>query len=74
VFGIALGVVLNEPITLNRIAGTALIIAGVALVNSRYGARPIFGSHTAPDAAPGGAAGHATPAPGPSPAPATERR
>ena len=74
VFGIALGVFLNEPITLNRIAGTALIIAGVALVNSRYGARPIFGSRPDPDAVPGSAGGHPAPAPGPSPAPAAERR
>ena len=42
VFGIALGALYGEPITANRIAGTALIIGGVALVNSRYGARPIF--------------------------------
>jgi drug/metabolite transporter (DMT)-like permease len=35
VVGIALGAaVLGEPITLNRIAGTALVIAGIALVNS----------------------------------------
>jgi drug/metabolite transporter (DMT)-like permease len=35
VVGIALGaVVLDEPVTINRIAGTALVIAGIALVNS----------------------------------------
>jgi drug/metabolite transporter (DMT)-like permease len=35
VVGILLGsVILNDPLTLNRIAGTALVIAGIALVNS----------------------------------------
>jgi drug/metabolite transporter (DMT)-like permease len=35
VVGIALGaVVLQDPVTLNRLAGTALVIAGIALVNS----------------------------------------
>jgi drug/metabolite transporter (DMT)-like permease len=35
VVGIALGAaVMHDPVTLNRIAGTALIIAGIALVNS----------------------------------------
>jgi drug/metabolite transporter (DMT)-like permease len=35
VVGIALGaLVLNDPVTLNRIAGTALVIAGIAIVNS----------------------------------------
>jgi drug/metabolite transporter (DMT)-like permease len=35
VVGIALGaVVMQDPITINRIAGTGLIIAGIALVNS----------------------------------------
>ena len=35
VVGIALGaVVLGDPVTLNRIGGTALVIAGIALVNS----------------------------------------
>ena len=35
VVGIALGaVVMHDPITVNRIAGTTLIIAGIALVNS----------------------------------------
>jgi drug/metabolite transporter (DMT)-like permease len=42
VFGIALGTLIGEPITVNRVIGTALIIGGVALVNSRYGARPLF--------------------------------
>ena len=30
----ALASILNDPLTLNRIAGTALVIAGIALVNS----------------------------------------
>jgi drug/metabolite transporter (DMT)-like permease len=42
VFGIALGALAGEPITASRLVGTALIIGGVALVNSRYGARPLF--------------------------------
>jgi drug/metabolite transporter (DMT)-like permease len=48
VVGIALGaIVLGDPITFNRIAGTALVMAGVALVNGgpalrRLGAR-VFG-------------------------------
>jgi drug/metabolite transporter (DMT)-like permease len=43
VFGIALGTFIGEAITLNRIAGTGLIIAGVALVNSSRGTRRLFG-------------------------------
>jgi drug/metabolite transporter (DMT)-like permease len=42
VFGIALGALAGEPITASRLIGTGLIIGGVALVNSRYGARPLF--------------------------------
>jgi drug/metabolite transporter (DMT)-like permease len=42
IFGIALGAMAGEPITLNRLAGTALIIGGVALVNARWGNRPLF--------------------------------
>ncbi len=34
VVGIALGTLLGEPVTAERIAGTALILAGIALVNS----------------------------------------
>ena len=35
VVGILLGsAILGDPLTLNRIAGTALVIAGIALVNS----------------------------------------
>jgi drug/metabolite transporter (DMT)-like permease len=44
VFGIALGaLVLAEPIDARVILGTALILGGAALVNSRYGTRRIFG-------------------------------
>jgi drug/metabolite transporter (DMT)-like permease len=44
VYGIALGaLVLNEPIDIRLLIGTALVIGGVALVNSRFGARPLFG-------------------------------
>jgi drug/metabolite transporter (DMT)-like permease len=43
VIGIVLGfLVLQEPIGLSLIAGTALIIAGVALVNGRWGRRRLF--------------------------------
>jgi drug/metabolite transporter (DMT)-like permease len=43
VYGIALGaLVLSEPIDARLLIGTALIIGGVALVNSKYGARPLF--------------------------------
>jgi len=43
VVGIALGaVVLQEPIAPSTLFGTILVIAGVALVNSRFGSRPLF--------------------------------
>ena len=43
VFGITLGaLVLNEPIDTRLLVGTALVIGGIALVNSKYGARPLF--------------------------------
>jgi drug/metabolite transporter (DMT)-like permease len=43
VFGIVLGyLVLQEPINLTLIAGTAFVIAGVALVNGPWGRRPLF--------------------------------
>ena len=43
VFGILLGaIVLSEPIAASTLIGTALVIGGIALVNSRYGTRPIF--------------------------------
>jgi drug/metabolite transporter (DMT)-like permease len=43
VFGIALGAaVLSEPIDARLLIGTALVIGGIALVNARYGSRPLF--------------------------------
>jgi drug/metabolite transporter (DMT)-like permease len=43
VVGIALGaVVLREPVTATTLVGTGLVIAGIALVNSRFGTRPLF--------------------------------
>ena len=43
VFGIALGAfVLHEQIDARLVIGTALVIAGVALVNSKFGSRPLF--------------------------------
>ncbi len=42
--GIALGfLVLNEPIDARIIFGTVLVVAGVGLVNSRFGRRRLFG-------------------------------
>jgi drug/metabolite transporter (DMT)-like permease len=55
VFGIALGAMAGEPITITRLLGTALIIGGVALVNARWGNRPLFRSAAA-RSAPGSAA------------------
>ena len=43
VFGIVLGaLVLSEPIDARLLIGTALVIGGIFLVNSRYGSRPLF--------------------------------
>jgi drug/metabolite transporter (DMT)-like permease len=43
VYGITLGaLVLNEPIDARLLIGTALVIGGIALVNSKYGAKPLF--------------------------------
>jgi drug/metabolite transporter (DMT)-like permease len=43
VWGIALGaIVLGEPIGVTMLVGTALIIGGIALVNARYGTRPLY--------------------------------
>jgi drug/metabolite transporter (DMT)-like permease len=43
VFGIALGaLVLQEAIDARLLIGTALVIAGVAMVNSKFGSRPLF--------------------------------
>src|SRR3954470_3789391 len=43
VYGIALGaLVRHENVTTTTVLGTALVIGGIALVNSRYGTRPLF--------------------------------
>jgi drug/metabolite transporter (DMT)-like permease len=43
VVGITLGaLVLNEPVDARLLIGTGLVIGGIALVNSRYGAKPLF--------------------------------
>jgi drug/metabolite transporter (DMT)-like permease len=48
VFGITLGaLVLAEPVDARLLIGTGLVIGGVALVNSKYGTRPLFGRRTA---------------------------
>jgi drug/metabolite transporter (DMT)-like permease len=45
VVGIALGaLVLQEPLAPSTVLGTALVIAGIALVNSRLGTRPALAS------------------------------
>ena len=44
VVGIVLGfLVLEEPIDGRLLIGTALVIAGIGLVNSRFGRRRLFG-------------------------------
>lgn len=53
VVGIVSGaVMLGEQIDAVVIAGTALVLAGVALVNSRYGQRRIWGRSMTPEVAP----------------------
>lgn len=50
--GIALGyLVLQEPIDARLIFGTTLVIAGIGLVNSRYGRRRLFGRGSSAEAA-----------------------
>jgi drug/metabolite transporter (DMT)-like permease len=52
--GIALGfIVLREPVDITMLLGTALIIGGIALVNSRYGKRPLFSRKPIPGNAAG---------------------
>ena len=54
VVGIVLGfLVLHETIDIRVLIGTALIIGGVALVNSRFGQRRLFGRAPAAAAHPG---------------------
>ena len=49
VVGIVLGaIVLGDPVTLNRLAGTALVIAGIALVNSGAAVRRYQGRNAEP--------------------------
>jgi drug/metabolite transporter (DMT)-like permease len=49
IVGIVLGVaVLDETVDGRVLAGTALVIAGIALVNSRYGTRRLFGRNARP--------------------------
>ncbi|MEO5941025.1 MAG: DMT family transporter [Candidatus Limnocylindrales bacterium] len=49
VVGIGLGaVVLREAVSLSTLIGTVLVIGGIALVNSRYGTRPLFRQSPAP--------------------------
>jgi drug/metabolite transporter (DMT)-like permease len=58
VVGIALGaLVLQEPIAPSTFLGTALVIGGIALVNSRYGTRRLFAGRRAE-------AGHVSPGAG----------
>jgi drug/metabolite transporter (DMT)-like permease len=54
VSGIALGaLVLHEPIAASTLLGTGLVIGGIALVNSRYGTRPIFAARNRAERQPG---------------------
>lgn len=47
IYGIGLGaLVLREPISLTTVVGTVLVIGGVALVNARFGRRPLFSQRT----------------------------
>jgi drug/metabolite transporter (DMT)-like permease len=70
VWGIALGaIVLSEPIGPTMILGTILIIGGIALVNSRYGARPVFSRRDATP--PGSEAGTSGPTAPTTPEPRT---
>jgi len=47
VVGILLGgLVLHEDVTLSTLIGTLLVIGGIALVNSRFGTRPLFSRET----------------------------
>ena len=53
VVGILLGVVVrHESVTLLTLAGTAMVIGGVALANSRYGHRRLFGRAAVPSGDP----------------------
>lgn len=54
VVGILMGTLIGEPITVPRVVGTALVVGGVALVNSRYGQRPLLRRRAAPGSEPVG--------------------
>lgn len=52
VVGIGLGaLVLSEPVSLSTVIGTILVIGGIALVNARWGSRPLFRQGRAGDPA-----------------------
>ena len=54
VVGIGLGaLVLSEPVSASTLIGTVLVIGGIALVNARWGSRPLFRQGTEPGAMPG---------------------
>ena len=58
VVGVALGaLVLQEQVTASTLIGTILVIGGIALVNSRYGTRPLFNHSAAAATRDGAAAG-----------------
>lgn len=49
IYGIALGaLVLSEPISWTTILGTVLVIGGIAIVNGRWGARPLLRQDPSP--------------------------
>jgi drug/metabolite transporter (DMT)-like permease len=57
VVGIGLGaLVLHEVVAINTLIGTILVIGGIALVNSRFGTRPLFVRDRSTVAGPMGAA------------------
>ena len=57
VVGIGLGaLVLNEVVSINTLIGTILVIGGIALVNSRFGTRPLFMRNSHAVAGPTGSA------------------
>jgi drug/metabolite transporter (DMT)-like permease len=58
VVGIVLGaIVLREPMTINTLFGTLLVIGGIALVNARFGTRPLFRRDAEPAGRPATTAG-----------------
>jgi drug/metabolite transporter (DMT)-like permease len=58
VVGIVLGaIVLREPLTINTLFGTLLVIGGIALVNARFGTRPLFRRQPEPAGRPATTAG-----------------